>query len=96
MNVSARYARGPENIPNRYHLRGFCIYKRAVPKHTLPLLITLSIALPLTVQATPRSDELLCEEVAEAVNESVAFGYLTNEQAEHIIDGCYRIFLPTY
>ena len=67
-----------------------------MPKHTLFLLITLSIALPLTVQATPRSDELLCEEVAEAVNESVAFGYLTNEQAEHIIDGCYQIFLPTY
>ena len=57
-------------------------------------MATVFIVAPITVQATPRSDEVLCEEVAEAVNESVAFGYLTNQQADHIIDGCYHLFLP--
>ena len=54
---------------------------------TLNTLLALSIVLPLTTQATPRSDELLCEEVAEAVNESVTLGYLTQEKADHISDG---------
>ena len=59
---------------------------------SLNTLIALSIVLPLTVQATPRSDELLCEEVAEVVNESVILGYLTQEEADHISDGCYSLF----
>ena len=59
-------------------------------------LIALSLVLPLTVQATPRSDELLCEEVAEAVNESVTLGYLTQAEADHVSDGCYSLFLPNY
>ena len=58
---------------------------------SLNTLIALSIVLPLTAQATPRSDELLCEEVAEVVNESVAFGYLTQQEANHISDGCYSL-----
>ncbi len=72
------------------------IYKEAVPIFTINLLIALSIALPLTTQATPRADELLCEEVAEVVLEAVAFGYLTKDTAEHVIDGCYYHYLPTY
>ena len=67
-----------------------------MPKHTLSLLITLSLVLPLTVQATPRSDELLCEEVAEVLLEAVALGYLTEATAEHVIDGCYLYYLPNY
>ena len=55
---------------------------------------TVFIGAPLIAQATPRYDESLCEELAEAVLESVAFGYLSNEDADHIIDGCYDIFRP--
>ena len=57
-------------------------------------IATVFIAAPLLAEATPRYDESLCEEVAEAVLESVAFGYLSNEDADHIIDGCYNIFQP--
>ena len=63
---------------------------------TINILIALSIVIPLTSQATPRSDELLCEEVADVVLEAVAFGYLTKEAADHIIDGCYYHYLPNY
>ena len=55
-------------------------------------LATVFITAPLIVEATPRYDESLCEEVAEAVLESVAFGYLSIDDADHIIDGCYNIF----
>ena len=63
---------------------------------TINTLIALSIVLPLTSQATPRSDELLCEEVADVVLEAVDLGYLTMATAEHVIDGCYYHYLPTY
>ena len=63
---------------------------------TINLLIALSIALPLTAQATPRSDERLCEEVAEVVNESVAYGYLTQDEADDISDRCYELYSPNY
>ena len=55
-------------------------------------LATVFIIAPQLAEATPRYDESLCEEVAEAVLESVAFGYLSTEDADHIIDGCYNIF----
>ena len=55
-------------------------------------LATVFILAPQLVEATPRYDERLCEEVAEAVLESVAFGYLSIDDADHIIDGCYNIF----
>ncbi len=63
--------------------------------HTLSLnlLIALSIALPLSTQATPRYDELMCEEVAEAVNESVLWGTLTQAEADDISDRCYELYL---
>jgi len=62
--------------------------------HTLPLniLIALTIALPLTTQATPRYDELMCEEVTEAVNESVLWGTLTQAEADDISDRCYELY----
>ncbi len=50
----------------------------------LNILLALSIVLPLTSQATPRDDERLCEEVTEALNESVIFGYLTQAEADDI------------
>ena len=56
------------------------------------LLLTLAIILPLTAQATPRSDERLCEEVAEVVNESVLYGTLTQAEADRISDRCYLLF----
>jgi hypothetical protein len=63
--------------------------------HTLSLnlLLALSIVLPLTTQATPRSDELMCEEVAFTVNESVTYGELTQEQADDISDRCYELYV---
>ena len=60
---------------------------------TINLLITLSIVIPLTAQATPRYDELLCEEVAAAVNESVLWGTLTQQEADDISDRCYALYL---
>lgn len=58
----------------------------------LNILLALSLVLPLTTQATPRDDERLCEEVAEAVYESVTFGYLTKAQADEITEDCYALF----
>ena len=60
---------------------------------TINILIALSIVLPLPAQATPRSDELMCEEVAFTVNESVTYGELTQEQADDISDRCYELFV---
>ncbi len=59
---------------------------------TLNILLALSIVLPLTTQATPRPDELMCEEVAEAVNESVLWGTLTQAEADDISDSCYALY----
>ena len=59
----------------------------------LNILIALTIALPLTSHATPRSDELMCEEVASTVNESVTYGELTQEQADDISDRCYELYV---
>ena len=59
---------------------------------SLNILIALSIALPLITQATPRSDELMCEEVTEAVNESVYWGTLTQAEADDISDRCYELY----
>ena len=63
---------------------------------TINILLALSIVVPLTVQATPRSDELLCEEVAEVLLEAVDLGYLTKATANDVIDGCYSYYLPNY
>jgi len=60
------------------------------------LLITLSIVIPLTAHATPRYDELMCEEVAAAVNESVQWGTLTQAEADDISDRCYALYSPNY
>ena len=59
---------------------------------TLNTLLVLSIVLPLTTQATPRHDELMCEEVTEAVNESVQWGTLTQAEADDISDRCYELY----
>ena len=50
------------------------------------------LAMPAIVDATPRSDEVLCEEVAFTVNESVTYGTLTQKQADEITDRCYSLF----
>ncbi len=63
-----------------------------MPKHTLNILIALSLVLPLTVQATPRDDELLCEEVAEVLLEAVDFGTITQEVADEVTSDCYNLF----
>ena len=60
---------------------------------TINLLIALSIVLPLTTQATPRYDELMCEEVAEALEEAVLWGTLTQAEADDISDRCYSLYL---
>ena len=51
------------------------------------------IAAPLIVQATPRQDELLCEEVAEVLNEAAANGTITQSVADQVTDDCYTYFL---
>ena len=66
-----------------------------MPKYTSILLLS-ALLLPLAVQATPRSDELLCEEVAEVLLEAVDAGHITKATAEHVIDGCYDHYLPNY
>jgi hypothetical protein len=59
----------------------------------LPLtVLLLLLSLPLSTQATPRYDELMCEEVAEAVQEAVCFGTLTQAEADHISDNCYALY----
>ena len=58
----------------------------------LNILLALSIVHPLPTQATPRSDELMCEEVAFAVNESVLWGTLTQAEADEISDRCYKLY----
>ena len=60
---------------------------------SINVLIALSVVLPLTTQATPRYDELMCEEVAHAVNESVQWGTLTQAEADDISDRCYELYL---
>lgn len=50
------------------------------------------ITAPLIVQATPTRIESLCEEVAYTVNESVAYGTLTQQQADDISDRCYELY----
>ena len=59
----------------------------------LNILIALSIVIPLTTHATPRYDELMCEEVAFAVIESVQCGTLTQAEADDISDRCYELYL---
>lgn len=59
---------------------------------SLNLLIALSIVIPLTTHATPRYDELLCEEVTEAVNEAVTYDTLTQAEADDISDRCYELY----
>ena len=54
--------------------------------------LLLVLSLPLTTQATPRYDELMCEEVAEAVQEAVCFGTLTQAEADDISDSCYALY----
>ena len=59
---------------------------------SLTILLALSIVLPLTTQATPRYDELMCEEVAEALDEAVCFGTLTQAEADDISESCYALY----
>lgn len=63
----------------------------------MPLLAYITMAAvfitaPIIVQATPTRVESLCEEVAYTVNESVAYGTLTQEQADKISDRCYELY----
>ena len=60
---------------------------------SINLLIALTIVLPLPSQDTPRSDERLCEEVAEVLQEAVTYGTLTQAEADDISDRCYELFV---
>ena len=59
------------------------------------LLITLLISTSAIAHATPRYDELMCEEVADAVNESVLWGTLTQAEADDISERCYELYSPS-
>ncbi len=61
---------------------------------TINTLLLLSVVFPITTQATPRNDELLCEEVAEVLNEAVLLGTITQSVADEVSDDCYTYFLP--
>ena len=52
------------------------------------------IAAPLIVQATPRQDELLCEEVAAVLYEAVDEGVISKAIADEVSNDCYHYFLP--
>jgi hypothetical protein len=56
------------------------------------LLLTILLLLPLSATATPRNDELVCEEVHAVLQEAVDEGFLTQETADHVTDGCYSSF----
>lgn len=63
----------------------------------MPLIAYLTVATvfigaPLIVQATPSRTIHMCDEVAYALNESVTFGTLTQEEANDIADRCYEVF----
>ena len=63
----------------------------------MPLLAYITMAAvfitaPIIVQATPTRVESLCEEVAYTVNESVAYGTMTQEQADKLSDRCYELY----
>jgi hypothetical protein len=63
-----------------------------MPLYAYITMAAVFITAPLIVQATPRYDELLCEEVAAAVNESVTYGTLTQQEADDISDRCYELY----
>ena len=50
------------------------------------------IAAPILVQATPRYDEQLCEEIAEVLLEAVDFRTITQEVADEVTTDCYNLF----
>ena len=58
----------------------------------LNILIALTIVIPLTTHASPRYDELMCEEVAEVLQEAVTYGTLTQAEADDISDRCYELY----
>ena len=64
-----------------------------MPLYAYLTMAAIFIATPLITQATPRFDELMCEEVAEAVNESVQWGTLTQAEADDISDRCYQLYV---
>ena len=57
------------------------------------VLLSALLILPLPAEASPRTDELMCEEVAEAVYESVTYEVLTHKEAEGIVTRCYELFV---
>ncbi len=63
--------------------------------YTYLTMAAVFIAAPLIVQATPRHDELLCEEIADVMLEAVAFGTITQSLADEVIDDCYNIYVPS-
>ena len=63
-----------------------------MPLYAYLIIATVFISAPLIADATPRYDELMCEEVAEAVNESVTYGTLTQAEADDISDRCYELY----
>ena len=82
----------PQKLTNWLMCKGGPIYKEAVALLTLNTLLALSIVLPLPATSTARYDELMCEEVAEVVNESVTYGTLTQAEADDISDSCYQLY----
>ena len=52
------------------------------------------IAAPIIVQATPRQDELLCEEVAAVLYEAVDDGVISKAIADEVTNDCYHYFIP--
>ncbi len=62
--------------------------------YTYILIAAVFIAAPLIVQATPRQDELLCEEVAAVLYEAVADGVISLAVADEVTNDCYHYFLP--
>ena len=50
-------------------------------------------SMPKQPSDTPRTPTELCEEVAHELNQQYVEEMITREQAQRIIDRCYRVFV---
>ena len=65
-----------------------------MPLYVYITIAAVFIAAPLIVQATPRHDELLCEEVAAVLYEAVDDGVISRATADKVTSDCY-FYVPT-
>ena len=60
-----------------------------MPLYVYLTMAAVFIAAPLIVQATPRHDERLCEDVAAVLYEAVDEGVISKATADKVTADCY-------